>query len=102
MESLYLYWDSSAILFALLTDAHSQLTLKWVRKEGLHLLPSLVYAEVVAVLDRMVNERILTRVPAQSALETLLAGPWRFLNLCPDKEQMDRLQGKYLLRGADF
>jgi predicted nucleic acid-binding protein len=102
MDISYLYWDSSAVLSALLKDAHSELALKWARKEGLHLLSSLGYAEVTAVLDRVVRERILTRVLAQSALEALSEGPWRFLNVCPEKEQMDRLQGKYRLRGAGF
>ncbi len=102
MKNFYLYWDSSAILSTLLKDTHSESALKWTRKEGLHLLSSLAYAEVVAVLDRMVKGRILTRVLAQSALEALFEGPWYFLNRCPEKEQMDALQGKYLLRGADF
>ena len=98
----YIYWDTSAILSALLKDSHSEVALKWIRKEGLHLLSTLAYAEVISVLDRMEKERILTGVLAQSALQALLEGPWRFLNLSPAREYMDFLRGKYLLRGADF
>jgi predicted nucleic acid-binding protein len=50
----------------------------------------------------MERERILTGVLAQSALEGLAEGPWRFLNVCPSREQMDSLRGRYSLRGADF
>ena len=71
-------------------------------KEDLLLLSTLAYAEVLSVLDRMERERILTGVLAQSALQGLAEGPWRLLNACPSREQMDSLRGKYPLRGADF
>jgi len=101
-KSFYIYWDASAILSTLIKDSHSDVALKWIRKEGIHFLSSLAYAEVIAVLDRMERERILTGVLAQSAFQALLEGPCRFLNLCPAREHMDFLRGKYSLRGADF
>jgi predicted nucleic acid-binding protein len=101
-KNYYVYWDASAILSALVKDSHSGVALKWIRKDGLHLLSTLAYAEVISVLDRMEKERILTGVLVQSALQALLEGPWRFLNLSPGREHMDFLRGKYLLRGADF
>ena len=72
------------------------------QKEGLHLLSTLAYVEVLSVLDRMERERILTGVLAQSALQGLAEGPWRLLNACSSRGQMDALRGKYPLRGADF
>jgi predicted nucleic acid-binding protein len=101
-KELYLYWDASAVLSTLVKDSHSEGALKWSRKEGLHLVSTLAYAEVIAVLDRMERERILTGVLARSAFQALHEGQWRYLNLCPAKEHMDSLQGKYPLRGADF
>ena len=98
----YIYWDSSAILSTLLRDSHSDVALKWAKKEGLHLLSTLAYAEVISVLDRIERERVLTGVLVQSAYEAMLEGPWRHLNLCPAREHMDFLRGKYSLRGADF
>ena len=101
-ESSFIYWDASAVLSALVKDSHSETALKSARKEGLHLLSTLAYAEVLSVLDRMERERILTGVLVQSALQGLEEGPWRFLNACPSLEQMNALRGKYPLRGADF
>ena len=60
------------------------------------------YAEVLSVLDRMERERIFTEVLARSAFQGLAEGPWRFLNACPSREQMDSLRGKHSLRGIDF
>ncbi len=44
----------------------------------------------------------MTGVLAQSAYQAMFEGPWRHLLLCPTREQMDYLRGKYALRGADF
>jgi len=101
-KSYYIYWDASAVLSSLIKDSHSDGALKWTKKEGLHLLSSLAYAEVISVLDRMERERVLTGVLGQSALQALLEGPWRYLNSCPAREHMDSLRGKYPLKGADF
>ncbi len=48
------------------------------------------------------KKRFLTGVLAQSAYQAMFEGPWRHLLLCPTREQMDYLRGKYALRGADF
>jgi len=101
-KSFYIYWDASAVLSTLVKDSHSDVALRWTRKEGIHFLSSLAYAEVIAVLDRMERERILTGVLVQSAFQALFEGPCRILNLCPAREHMDFLRGKYSLRGADF
>jgi predicted nucleic acid-binding protein len=97
-----IYWDASAVLSVLVKDSHSETAQRWIRKTGLHLLSTLAYAEVVSVLDRMERENFLTRILLQSASQELLEGPWRFLNVCPARDQMDSLRGKYALRGADF
>ena len=101
-KDVFIYWDASAVLSTLVKDSHSEGALKWIRKGGLHLLSTLAYAEVIAVLDRMERERVLTGVLVQSAIQALHEGPWRYLNLCPAIEHMDFLRGKYQLRGADF
>ena len=101
-KDVYIYWDASAVLSTLVKDSHSDGALKWIRKEGLHLLSTLTYAEVIAVHDRIERERVLTGVLVRSAFQALHEGPWRYLNLCPAREHMDFLKGKYPLRGADF
>ena len=97
-----IYWDASAVLSTLVKDSHSDAALQWVQKEGLHLVSTLASAEVISVLDRMEKERILTKVLTHSALQAFTEGPWRLLTLCPAREQMDSLRGKYFLRGADL
>ena len=97
-----IYWDASAVLSVLIKDSHSETAQRWIKKTGLHLLSTLAYAEVISVLDRMERDNFLTRILLQSAYQELLEGPWRFLNVCPARDQMDSLRGKYALRGADF
>ena len=101
-DSPCVYWDASAVLSALVRDSHSDSALKWIKKDGLHFVSSLAYAEVLSVLDRMAREKLLTKILVQSALQAFMEGPWRFLTLGPAREQMDSLRGKYTLRGADF
>lgn len=101
-KEAYLYWDAPAILAALIKEARSSAVLKWAGKEGLHLISSLAYAEVVAVIDRMERERLLTRVLAESAYQAMLEGPWRFIHFCPSRKQVDLFRGQYPLRGADL
>jgi predicted nucleic acid-binding protein len=101
-DSPCVYWDASAVLSALVRDSHSDSALKWIKKEGLHFVSTLAYAEVLSVLNRMERERILTKILVQSALQAFMEGPWRFLTLGPAREQIDSLRGKYTLRGADF
>ena len=101
-KSCCIYWDASAVLSVLIKDSHSETARRWIRKTGLHLLSSLAYAEVVSVLGRMRRENFLTGILLQSASQELLEGPWRFLNLCPARDQVDSLRGKYALKGADF
>ena len=101
-DSPCVYWDASAVLSALVRDSHSDSALKWIKKDGLHFVSTLAYAEVLSVLDRMAREKLLTKILVQSALQAFMEGPWRFLTLGPAREQMDSLRGKYTLRGADF
>ena len=70
--SAYLYWDSSAILSALLEDAHSAVAVRHARRTGLHLVSSLGWSEVSAVLTRMGRERYLTGVLVASAFGSFL------------------------------
>ncbi len=48
-----IYSDASAVLSALIKDAHSEKAQEWANREGIHLLSSLTYAEVIAVISRM-------------------------------------------------
>lgn len=97
-----IYWDSSAILSALFEDAHTGRAVNWARKSADHLISSLAYAETCAVISRMKREEILTGEIIDTALAALDAGPWRYLNISPDREIARMLSMKRSLRGADL
>ena len=97
-----IYWDASAILSALFQDSSSKKAIEWSRKPGVHLISTLSYAEVLAVIARLKKERLLANVLIQAALEALENGPWRHLNIYPEWEEIKILSQKRFLRGADL
>ncbi len=97
------YWDASAILSTLFTALHSDEAQKWARrKESIHLISGLAYAETCAVIARMQRERLLADILIKAALETLVGGPWRRLNAWPEWKIIKPLAVKWPLRGADL
>ena len=101
-DQVVIYWDASAILSALIRDAHSEEAQEWGHKEGIHLVSSLAYAEVLAVLCRMKRARAMAGVLIEAALETLDKGPWRHLHPKPTWNLMRKLSKRWSLRGADL
>lgn len=97
-----IYWDSSAILSVLFQDNHSHAATKWASKRTHHLVSTLAYAETCAVVSRMKREKVLTEEALDAVLETLDRGPWRHLNLSPDREMVRPLARRWSLRGADL
>ncbi len=95
------YWDSSAILSALFRDRHSDEASKCARSLAVHLLSTLAWAEVHAVIARIERERALAKGLVVAAREALEEGPWRCLNAVPDWKAVRDLSSKWLLRGAD-
>jgi predicted nucleic acid-binding protein len=101
-DPIVIYWDASAILSTLIKDTHSGEAQEWAHKEGVHLLSTLAYAEVLAVISRMKRERIMAELLIEAALQTLENGPWRRLNSGPEWNLMAALSKKWPLRGADL
>ncbi len=101
-DSVVVYWDSSAVLSALLTDDHSGEAKSRSDKVGLHFLSTLAYAEVSAVIARLQRERLLTDTLAKSAFEVLDNGPWRLVYAWPERNIIRSLSSKWPLRGADL
>lgn len=101
-DQIVIYWDASAIISTLIKDTHSEEAQEWAHKEGVHLLSSVAYAEVLAVLSRMKRERIMAELLIEAALQTLENGPWRRLNSGPEWNLMAVLSKKWPLRGADL
>jgi len=96
------YWDASAVLSALFKDKHSEEAINWSRREGVHLISSLSFAEVYAVISRIRREGLLADVLINAAYESLEEGPWRRLYLMPDWDDFKSLSQKWPLRGADL
>jgi len=96
------YWDSSAILSALFTDAHSKTAKKWADETGHHFVSTLAYAEVSAVIARMEREHLLVETFVHAAFEILDNGPWRRIYIWPDWKTVRFLSARWPLRGADL
>lgn len=99
---IVVYWDSSAVISALLEDSHSEKALSWIQAPGGHLISSLGLAEVYAVLFRV--QRQMETVPdlVQKCQEKLFNGPWERINLLPHWGFFISLSEKWSLRGADL
>ena len=102
VKPVVIYWDASAILSALVQDKHSEEAQKWAAQEGVHLISTLSYSEVLSVLARMRRERVMAEVLVNAAIETLQNGPWRRLNFSPVWKIIMTLSKKWILRGADL
>ena len=100
--SAVIYWDSSAVISALFKDGNSRKAKTNAERDALHLLTTLAYAEVSAVISRMKRDHILTEAFVQSAHEILDGGPWRRISISPEWKTIRRLAGKHALRGADL
>ena len=97
-----IYWDSSAVLSALFSDRHSEEAWAQARGPGVHLLSSLAWAEVHAVIARAERDQLLADVLVQAARESMRSGPWRFTNASPDWTTTRALSARWPLRGADL
>lgn len=97
-----IYWDSSAVISALFKDSNSRKAKVIAEKDELHLLTTLAYAEVSAVISRMKRDHLLTEVFFQSAFEVVDRGPWRRIFISPGWSLIQKLARKHALRGADL
>jgi len=102
VDNVAIYWDASAVLSALFKDRHSNDAYAKANCDGFHVLTSLAYSEVCAVIARMHREQTIPEVFVSAAFEALENGPWRFLTLSPDMAIMRSMSKKWPLRGADL
>jgi predicted nucleic acid-binding protein len=96
------YWDTSAIISALFHDRFSDEASAAARAPGTHLVSSLGWAEVHAVIARIEREQALSSILISAARETLERGPWVGVRVDPDRLQMAALARAWPLRGADL
>lgn len=96
------YWDTSAIVSALFRDRHSDAAAAAARAPGTHLMSSLGWAEIAAVIARIEREQALSAVLIGAAREAVERGPWVRLSVDPDRQQIATLARAWPLRGADL
>ncbi|MDU9047314.1 MAG: type II toxin-antitoxin system VapC family toxin [Candidatus Electrothrix sp. Rat3] len=97
------YWDASAALSLLFDDIHSKLALQhWNRKRTVHLLSSLAYVEIAAVIGRLERTGSLSTSQAETAYAHLNTRGWRRTNILPDYDIIVPYSRCQPLRGADL
>ena len=96
------YWDTSAVLSALLQDIHSNEARAWLSRDVVHLVSSLAGAEFHASLARLHREGHLTPLQSTATAQAYEQGPWRRVSLSPDPNLFEPLASKFRLRGADL
>ena len=96
------YWDASAVISVLAEDTHSREAAKHLEASRAHLLSTLAYAEVLAVLGRLRRGRTVAAGPLDASLAALQNGPWHRITVVPTWDSTYRLAQKWPLRGADL
>lgn len=97
-----IYWDASAVLSVLISDPHSARASATIRRPATHLVSTLGYAEVFAVVARLEREGSLPKVLADASRELVRDGPWRRLALQPDWSSIEAFAVQWPVRGADL
>jgi hypothetical protein len=100
MVPVAVYWDSSSVLSVLFKDTHSKEAMTWFVKNGVHLISTLGYTEVCAVISRIKREKLVADILLDVAFKSLKTGPWRYLNIWPEWEKLRALSQKWSLRGT--
>ena len=97
-----LYWDASALLSLLVEDRHSATARRRFATPGPHLVSSLAFTEVCAVVARLERGHHLSAGDWRQAIGSLSARPWSALHLEPDRHRIADLAARHRLRGADL
>lgn len=101
-QAALIYWDASAIVSALFQDSHSDTAVGYRQRMGVHMVSTLAWAEVHAVVARMEREQVITETQAAASREVLVLGPWRLVHAQPSAELISELATRRALRGADL
>ena len=102
MAQTAVYWDSSAILSVILEDRHTTEARRWITRPGAHLLSTLAWTEVHAVIARAKRERAMSRSLADAAREAVQDGPWHRTSMSPEWRLARLLAQKWPLHGPDL
>ncbi|MFN2581884.1 MAG: type II toxin-antitoxin system VapC family toxin [Candidatus Dormibacteria bacterium] len=96
------YWDASAIVTLIRREQHTARASRVARRPGTHMVSTLAYAEVMAVVTRSERRGLMAKGAWRLARELLHREPWQRLDLQPDRSEIEQLASKHSLRGADL
>ena len=96
------YWDTSAVLSALLSDIHTARARAWLARDAVHLVSTLTGAEFHACVARLRREGHLAPPLAEATVQAFEQGPWRRILTGPDPDLFWPLSCRSRLRGADL
>ncbi len=101
-SAVVVYWDASAALSLLFNDIHSETALVCWKKGTTHILSSLAYVEVTAVIARLERTGTLDSSSTETALAQFAALGWRRTKIVPDDKIIASYARRWPLRGADL
>lgn len=96
------YWDSSAVVSALLRDDHTDHAKAESQRRGAHLLSSLSWVETLAIIGRAQRDGAVPVEQIEAAHRLLATRTWRRVNVEPRWEAVLKLAASWPLRGADL
>ena len=96
-----LYWDSSAVVAALLSETHTRASRAHLRAAGAHLLSTLTYAEVLAALSRRLRQGRVSPAVHREMRARLSGEPWLRVDVQPSWSMLEDVAKEHALRGAD-
>lgn len=102
MKPAVYYWDSSAVLSTLIEDVHSPKAHQSLQRRALHLVTTLVQAEVIAVLNRIRRLEKRQSAAINKLEDRFLHGPWQLCLIQPDLAAIVHISKQSPLRGADL
>ncbi len=99
---LVLYWDSSALVSVLVPDPHREEALRWAQSPATHVISTLAWAEVLAVIARFQRERKISARAAEATREEIGQAPWERFQDSPDWAILRELASRWTLPGVDL
>ncbi len=102
MTSRVTYWDTSALVATLFVEKRSAEARARAGSPGVHLMSSLAWAELHAVLARARRTGSFPEARVDAMQAAVVAGPWHYVNTAPRQDVCQSLARRWGLRGADL
>lgn len=100
--AVVLYWDSSAVISALFPDLHHDEGSSWAGRTGTHIISTLAWAEVLAIISRFQRERKVSATAADAARQEIDRTRWTRVQESPGWITIRDLGSRWPLGGPDL